>query len=1080
MNRFAPRAWRRFVGVAVVLCALMLLAPRPALAQTTPEPADANRRQLVLVVRFAGDATGDGATGLNAAYPYGGAYRTQYESFLRDLNGEVSSKTTLQTLYSYIKTVSLGQCRLASVTPQYDASTGRVAYLTLPGSRGSYRASESIAADAVKAFSAAYPAFDASVLDGNGDGLADNVLVVPETGSSVPQVGDACWPRRSNLGAPASLGSSGVRAFDYTLVDTTHLAGVGTVAHETLHVFGARDLYRGGSAEISQGSNMPVGVWDIMAQHGGSKLMWPLAITRADCGWLPLDTVDAGTYTLAAPGSGHQAVAVRSPLSDSEYFVLEYRRANTDIADLSALDTSQEGSLMTIGGSGLLVYRVNPVAKPEGNKGDKDYVYLFRSGETGGPRGNGTGDIRHCQLSLGGRKSLGSQDLSLGLEDGAITLSDGQNSGLVVRVTGQTDNSVTFAVTKPSSADAGLWTRATDGSGACPLPSTNVVASDVAASGPSVLQAVQTGVGSGSKVSAAVFDGTSWSSLAAVASGQDLKAVAASGSERYVLTVAYGSPNRFTLYRQTGSGPWSSVASVTGSGNAGEVAVVGGTAHVLVEDGGVQAYRLDGSRLATVGAKVPCGYVAALAVVDVGGVPAVAVSDFSASSTGLWRLSGSLWTKVWSHAGAANGLSSAFVGQTGYLHVKGQDGSGGMVSVAASGTPVYTALPSSVPAALEGSLAASGGSLYLAVSAQSGNAVTVWKASPSKLGTWGQVGSRVVGSSDNVGAVAAGTRVYVASVGGGAASLRWRDVGTAAEKPQVPTQPEKPVATKLTSVEVQGGPRTWNGGAHTPVVIVKAGNVVVPASGYTVSYKNNVDVGMAKVVVVGKGSYVGTVNATFAIAKGRPGWVAAGSGQRWSTGSAWQTGWLKAAGQTYWLGADGYMRTGWQDVDGQRYLFRGKENPYGPEGSMGIGWLKEGGFWYIFRRSGSPYGPVGSMGRGWLKDGGKWYFFDRSSGRMATGWVADGGSWYYLSASGAMVTGWLKEGGSWYYLDGSGKMLTGWYRVGRDWYWSDASGRMASDRWVGDYYLTGSGAMATSRWVGRYWVDASGRWTRTR
>ena len=191
MNRFTPRAWRRFVGVAVVLCALMLLAPRPALAQTTPEPADANRRQLVLVVRFAGDATGDGASGLNAAYPYGGAYRTQYESFLRDLNGEVSSKTTLQTLYSYIKTVSLGQCRLASVTPQYDASTGRVAYLTLPGSRGSYRASESIAADAVKAFSAAYPAFDASVLDGNGDGLADTVTATTrfdpqdESGSTI-------------------------------------------------------------------------------------------------------------------------------------------------------------------------------------------------------------------------------------------------------------------------------------------------------------------------------------------------------------------------------------------------------------------------------------------------------------------------------------------------------------------------------------------------------------------------------------------------------------------------------------------------------------------------------------------------------------------------------------------------------------------------------------------------------------------------------------------------------------------------------------------------------------------------------
>ena len=256
---------------------------------------------------------------------------------------------------------------------------------------------------------------------------------------------------------------------------------------------------------------------------------------------------------------------------------------------------------------------------------------------------------------------------------------------------------------------------------------------------------------------------------------------------------------------------------------------------------------------------------------------------------------------------------------------------------------------------------------------------------------------------------------------------------------------------------------TWNGGAQTPRVSAKAGSLAATVSASPVPGKNNTSVGTGWVRVTGTGNFCGSKDVTFAINKGRPGWVAVGGRQRWSTGSSWQTGWLKAAGQTYWLGADGYMRTGWQDVDGQRYLFRGKGNPYGPEGSMGIGWLKEGGSWYIFRRSGSPYGPVGSMGKGWLADGGKWYFFDRSTGRMATGWVADGGSWYYLSASGAMVTGWLKEGGSWYYLDGSGKMLTGWYRVGRDWYWSDASGRMASDRWVG-----------------RYWVDASGRWTRTR
>ena len=265
------------------------------------------------------------------------------------------------------------------------------------------------------------------------------------------------------------------------------------------------------------------------------------------------------------------------------------------------------------------------------------------------------------------------------------------------------------------------------------------------------------------------------------------------------------------------------------------------------------------------------------------------------------------------------------------------------------------------------------------------------------------------------------------------------------------------------------GSYSWNGSAQTPTVRVTAqGHPKTLAAGtdYTVVGSASA-VGSHTVTVRGKGNFSGDLKVTFTIAKGRAGWLSAGGQRRWSTGSSWGSGWLTTGGQTYWLrgegnpwGPAGSAATGWLDEGGQRYFLRRSDNQWGPKGSMGVGWLQEDGSWYFFRRDGSPYGPRGSMGRGWLADGGKWYFFDRSSGRMATGWVADGGSWYYL--------------------DGSGAMLTGWYRVGRDWYWSDASGRMASDRWVGDYYLTGSGAMATSRWVGRYWVDASGRWTRTR
>ena len=268
---------------------------------------------------------------------------------------------------------------------------------------------------------------------------------------------------------------------------------------------------------------------------------------------------------------------------------------------------------------------------------------------------------------------------------------------------------------------------------------------------------------------------------------------------------------------------------------------------------------------------------------------------------------------------------------------------------------------------------------------------------------------------------------------------------------------------------VATGSYSWNGSAQTPTVRVTAQGypkTLAAGTDYTVVGSASA-VGSHTVTVRGKGNFSGDLKVTFTIAKGRAGWLSAGGQRRWSTGSSWGSGWLTAGGQTYWLrgegnpwGPAGSAATGWLDEGGQRYFLRRSDNQWGPKGSMGVGWLQEDGSWYFFRRDGSPYGPRGSMGRGWLADGGKWYFFDRSSGRMATGWVADGGSWYYL--------------------DGSGAMLTGWYRVGRDWYWSDASGRMASDRWVGDYYLTGSGAMATSRWVGRYWVDASGRWTRTR
>ena len=68
-----------------------------------------------------------------------------------------------------------------------------------------------------------------------------------------------------------------------------------------------------------------------------------------------------------------------------------------------------------------------------------------------------------------------------------------------------------------------------------------------------------------------------------------------------------------------------------------------------------------------------------------------------------------------------------------------------------------------------------------------------------------------------------------------------------------PVQPVKPVSTKFT---VKTKNVTYNGKAQKPAVTVYAGNKKIPSKYYSVSYKNNKNVGYGTVTVKGKGSYV--------------------------------------------------------------------------------------------------------------------------------------------------------------------------------------------------------------------------------
>ncbi|MCR5667346.1 MAG: MBG domain-containing protein [Eubacterium sp.] len=64
---------------------------------------------------------------------------------------------------------------------------------------------------------------------------------------------------------------------------------------------------------------------------------------------------------------------------------------------------------------------------------------------------------------------------------------------------------------------------------------------------------------------------------------------------------------------------------------------------------------------------------------------------------------------------------------------------------------------------------------------------------------------------------------------------------------------------------------TYDGKAKKPTVTVKSGSTTLKnGKDYKISYKNNVNVGKASVVVTGKGNYSGTITKTFTIEKAKP------------------------------------------------------------------------------------------------------------------------------------------------------------------------------------------------------------------
>ena len=195
---------------------------------------------------------------------------------------------------------------------------------------------------------------------------------------------------------------------------------------------------------------------------------------------------------------------------------------------------------------------------------------------------------------------------------------------------------------------------------------------------------------------------------------------------------------------------------------------------------------------------------------------------------------------------------------------------------------------------------------------------------------------------------------------------------------------------------------------------------------------------------------------------------------RHQDGSYTKNGFELIYGQWYLFDKNGYMLTGWQDFENERYYFKNS-------GAMVKNtWVNN---YYL--------GSNGKMAKDkWIGD----YYVDKD-GKLATSrWVGK----YYVDSTGLWIKdSWMKTNGKWwyrygdgqypiekfdviakntYYFDEEGYMVTGWQTIGKDRYYFDASGIMVKEQWIDDCYLDAYGKMAKSQWIQDRYVGEDGKW----
>lgn len=418
---------KSLLSIALFVCGLLLWKPVQAEAATQVD-------NLVLMVNFSED-------GANT-------FQTNFSRYQEMYTGPESEPN--RSLSQYISTISDGQVTVNTYFPQVVNNV--FLPVTIQGSASDYpdaSVGEQFVQQVITAAQNMSELSFPSKLDSmRGDGYIDNLTIIVQVDEN--NTSGAFGSRKADWGDNQTLlhgwhvGAYNVLPTNMLRLGTNYDQGYALASHEFLHTLGAPDLYR-----TAGEAGDPVGRWwDLMA---GPNLTasYPLAYMRSELRWMDIETLkESGTYTLwpAEGVSGNRAYILKTSRSDSEFFVVEYRKKPENKQDYDYY----------IPESGLIVYRVNNAVDYHTNKEGNNYIYVFRKDTTDPAKAQENA----FKATVGGQypSSLGSSDLNAHYTSDTIFYSDGSNSGIVIdNVVTKEDGSVSFDVEFPVLSADSYW-----------------------------------------------------------------------------------------------------------------------------------------------------------------------------------------------------------------------------------------------------------------------------------------------------------------------------------------------------------------------------------------------------------------------------------------------------------------------------------------------------------------------------------------------------------------------------------------------------------------------------------------------